>query len=248
MKKILTAFFALLPSKLPHLFLKMLGHKINWKSKIGFSFLFVNNLELNEYSSIGHLNFIKILDLKMANGSIIKNLNYFKGPINVCLGEKSIIGRLNKFTRALSSVTYGKSFLRLEAGTGITYSNFFDLTCSITFGSHSQVAGMGSQFWTHGYVHAKEGVDRIRVDVDITIGNNVYIGTSCLFNPGVSVANAINIGGNSSVSKDLKISGMYVNQPLRYIEMDIETTKARLEKIQIQGLLDNVYSKNKIKK
>jgi len=248
MKKILTTFFTILPSKLPHLFLKMLGHKINWKAKIGFSLLFVDKLELNEYSCIGHLNFINITDLKMANGSIIKNLNYFKGPINVCLGEKSIIGRLNKFTRALSSVTYGKSVLKLGAGTGITYRNFLDLTCSITFGSHSQVAGMGSQFWTHGYVHAKEGVDRIRVDGDIVIGNNVYIGTSCLFNPGVSVANAINIGGNSSVSKDLKTSGMYVNQPLRCIEMDIETIKARLQKIKTPGLLDTVYSKNKIQK
>jgi acetyltransferase-like isoleucine patch superfamily enzyme len=248
MKKFLTAFFALLPSKFPHLFLKILGHKISWKSKIGFSILLVDKLELNNFSSIGHFNFIKVTSLKMDKGSIIKNLNYFKGPIMVCLGDKSIIGRLNKFTRGFSSVTYGKSSLTLGAGTGITYSNFLDLTCSITFGNHSQVAGMGSQFWTHGYVHAKEGVDRIIVYGDITIGNNVYIGTSCLFNPGVSVANAINIGGNSSISKDLKISGMYVNQPLRYIEMDMETTKAKLQKVEIPGLLDKVYSKNKIKK
>ncbi len=248
MKKFLTAFFCLFPSKSSNLFLKILGHKISWKSKIGFSILFVDKLELNKFSSIGHFNFIMVTSLKMDKGSIIKNLNYFKGPISVCLADKSVIGRLNKITRGFSSITYGKSFLKLGTGTVITYSNFLDLTCSITFGNHSQVAGMGSQFWTHGYVHAKKGVDRIRVDGDITIGNNVYIGTSCLFNPGVSVANAINIGGNSSISKDLKASGMYVNQPLRYIKMDIETTKTKLQKVEIPGLLDKVYSKNKIKK
>ena len=128
MKKFLTAFFALLPSKFPHLFLKILGHKISWKSKIGFSILLVDKLELNNFSSIGHFNFIKVTSLKMDKGSIIKNLNYFKGPIMVCLGDKSIIGRLNKFTRGFSSVTYGKSSLTLGAGTGITYSNFLDLT------------------------------------------------------------------------------------------------------------------------
>lgn len=248
MKKFLTAFFCLFPGKCSNLFLKMLGHKISWKAKIGFSFLYIEKLSLDGNSKIGHFNFFKIEGLHLSDKSVIRDFNLFKGSFFVTLKKESAIGRKNKFTSAYPPQTYGESYLKLSYGTRITYGNFFDLTCSITFGSHSQVAGMGSQFWTHGYVHAKEGVDRIRVDGDITIGNNVYIGTSCLFNPGVSVANAINIGGNSSVSKNLKTSGMYVNQPLRYIEMDIETTKARLEKIEIQGLLENVYSKNKIKK
>jgi len=248
MKKFFTAFFALFPSKIPHLFLKMLGHKISWKSKIGFSFLFVNMLELEEFSKIGHFNFIKLDILKMSKKSVIKNLNYFKGPIKVFLKEKSIVGRLNKFTRAYSPVNYDTSSLKIGTGTGITHGNFFDLTCNISFGAHSQVAGIGSQFWTHGYIHAKEGSDRIRVDGDIHIGSNVYIGTKCLFNPGVNIASAINIGGNSVISKDLIKSGMYANQPLRYIEMDIEKTKSKLKKVSTKGLLDDVYTKNKAKK
>lgn len=245
MKRFLTAFFALLPSKLAHLFLKMIGHKISWSAKIGLSFIYVDELTLQEGSKIGHFNFLKVDSITLSKKALIRNLNYFKGPIRVFLGEKSIIGRLNKFTRAYSPVTYGESSLRLGTGTGITYGNFFDLTCSVTFGDHNQVAGKGGQFWTHGYIHAKEGVERIRIDGEISIGNNVYIGTRCTFNPGISVSNSINIGGNSVISKSLTKSGMYVNQPLRFVESDIENVRTKYVKIEDKALAEEVYTKNR---
>lgn len=244
MKKLLTAFFALLPSKLANLFLKMLGHKISWSAKIGLSFVYVNSLTLEKNSRIGHFNFIKVDGATLCEKAVIMNLNYFKGPIRIFLGEKSIIGRLNKFTRAYNPVTYDESCLRLESGTGITYGNFFDLTCSVTFGSNSQIAGKGSQFWTHGYIHAIEGEERVRIDGEIIIGNNVYIGTRCLFNPGVSISDGINIGGNSVISKNLTKSGMYVNQPLRFVESNIENVRNKYVKVDRENLVEEVYTKS----
>ena len=180
--RFLTALFSLLPSKLANLFLKLLGHKISWNSKIGLSILYVKSLTLDENSKIGHFNFLIVESIKLSDQAVIKNLNLFKGPITVFLGKKSRIGRFNKFRRAYSPITYGKSSLYIEDGTGITYHNFFDLTCSITFGKNSQVAGKGSQFWTHGYMHSNSGTERIRVDGEIIIGDNVYVGTRCVFN------------------------------------------------------------------
>ena len=224
--RFLTALFSLFPSKSANLFLKLLGHKISWNSKIGLSILYVKSLTLDKNSKIGHFNF-------------------FKGPITLFLGKKSRIGKFNKFTRAYSPITYGNSSLCIEDGTGITYDNFFDLTCSISFGKNSQVAGKGSQFWTHGYMHANSGTERIRVDGDIIIGDNVYVGTRCVFNPGVKVSNAINIGGNSVISKDLTEPGMYVNQSLRYLKKDVQQVRERLTRVHEKHLIEEIYTKNK---
>lgn len=245
MKRFLTALFALLPSKLAHLFLKLLGHKISWNSKIGLSLVYVKTLSLEKNAKIGHFNFFKVDAVLLKEAAIIRSLNYFKGPITISLAQNSIIGRLNKFTRAYRPVTYGKSSLVLGEGTGITYGNFLDLTTNITFGEHSQVAGKGSQFWTHGYIHADTGVDRVRIDGEITIGNNVYIGTQSIFNPGVSVVDGINIGGNSVISKDLTKPGMYVNQPLRYVESSIDNVRSKYAKVDEEGLVEEVYTKSK---
>jgi len=65
-----------------------------------------------------------------------------------------------------------------------------------------------------------------------------------LFNPGVTVGSSINIGGNSVISKDLKQSGMYVNQTLRHIYTDIDKSRAKLKKIEKIGLIEEVYTKN----
>jgi acetyltransferase-like isoleucine patch superfamily enzyme len=126
-----------------------------------------------------------------------------------------------------------------------TYDNFFDLTCSIRFGKNTQVAGKGSQFWTHGYMHANSGTERIRVDGEIIIGDNVYVGTKCVFNPGVKVSNAINIGGNSVISKDLNESGMYVNQSLRYLKKDAQEVRERLTRVSEKNLTEEIYTKNR---
>ncbi len=200
---------------------------------------------MDKNSKVGHLNFIKIDKLQLSQGAVIGNMNLFKGPFSVIMNKDTALGKFNKLTRAYAPITYGESYFELGEGTRITYDNFFDLTLSITFGNFSQVAGKGSQFWTHGYYHANKGVGRIRVDGQIKIGDNVYIGSRCLLNPGVTVGNAINLGGNSVVSKDILEPGMYVNQPLRYIKTDIEVIKSKLKKVEADNLKEIVYTKEK---
>jgi len=88
-----------------------------------------------------------------------------------------------------------------------------------------------------------EGLHRIRIDGEIHIGKNVYIGSRCIFNPGIRVEDAIHVGAGSCVSKDLLEAGMYVAQPLRFIRNDIDSIKQRLSKVTVEGLSDIVYSK-----
>lgn len=246
MKKILTALACLLPFKLSNLFLKILGHKITWSAKIGFSLILSNKISLEENTCIGHLNFIKNEELNFKKGAYIGHLNRINGPFKIFLKEKGAIGNKNSVVRAPLGVTYEISNLTLGKLSKLTSNHYIDLTRSIYFGDYSTLAGIKSQLWTHGYYHANTGKDRIRIDGQITIGDNVYIGSGCIFNPGVTVANAIHIGGGSVISKNLSQSGMYVGQALRYIENDIDSLKNKLIKVEGVNLIEKVYSKKQL--
>lgn len=244
MKKIIVllgCFF--LPSIVLRPLLRVLGHKIGKGTKIGFSLIYVNKFTLLDNTKIGHLNLILNESLTLKQHAYIGYLNIFKGPFSIILNEKAAIGNKNYITRAKKGISYGVSNLTLGALTKVTVGHHLDLTRSITFGDNSILAGIKSQLWTHGYYHANEGPDRIRIDGEIKIGNNVYVGSACIFNPGVKVNDAIHIGAGSVISKNLQESGMYVSQGLRFIKNDIVTIKEKLNRVQDNGLVEHVYSK-----
>lgn len=224
-------------------FLNLMGNKISYQAKIGWGVYLINKMEIKAGAKIYALNFIRINNVHLLENSFIKSLNYFKGPFDLFLGEKSGIARQNKIRRAYKPITYGVSKLKLGYNTFIVSNNFLDLTRSITIGDNSQIGGKGAEFWTHGYMHDNVGEGRIRIDGEIHLGNNVYVGSRCLFNPGVTVNNAINIGGNSVISKDLIEPGMYVNQTLRYIKKDIENVKDKFSAFKEEEVLEKVYVK-----
>lgn len=245
MKKKLTFIVILLfPSFLMSFFLRLLGHKIGKRVKIGVSIIYVDFLELGDNSQIGHLNLILNKSFKLKTYSLIGYLNILKGPFDLILESKAAIGNKNYLTRAKKGVTYGDASLVIGNGSKITVSHHLDLTKSITLGKNSIIAGINSQLWTHGYYHANLGPDRIRIDGEVHIGNNVYVGSGCIFNPGITVGNAIHIGAGSVISKDLIESGMYVGQALRFIDNNLDTIKSKLKKVEEPGLVEIVYTKN----
>lgn len=245
MRKGITLFLGLIPiNKLKIFLLRLVGHKISYKARIGFSILFTNTLELKDYSRIGHFNFIKVNNLCVDKNAFIKNLNYIKGPFSLVINEKSGISNQNKIRRANRPITYDNASLVLGVNTFIVSNHFLDLTRSIYLGDNSILAGIGSQLWTHGYYHADQGSERIRIDGEIHIGSNVYIGSACVFNPGVCVGDAIHLGAGSVVSKDLTQPGMYVGQALRYLENTLENVRSKLKKVENDDLIEKVYTKN----
>jgi acetyltransferase-like isoleucine patch superfamily enzyme len=244
MKKIIVAIVCLLPYKLPNLLLRLFGYKISMKSKIGFSLIFCESFILNDNCKIGHFNFIKCNSLELKSKSYIGHFNILKGPFLVIMEIKGAIGNFNKVVRAKIGVTYGNSILKIGVLSKITSKHYIDLTRSIIIGNYSTLAGINSQIWTHGYIHESTGAGRIRVDGEIIIGNNVYIGSACIFNPGLIIGDAISLGSGSVVSKNLVKKGLYVNQSLRHINHDIENVKAKLEKLGNNKSEDNVYIKN----
>ena len=234
-----------LPSFLLRFWLRFLGHQIGKNSKIGFSIIITDKIELLENAKIGHFNFIAIPFFSLDKNSSIKHFNIFKGPFNLLMKEESRIANQNFLTRAKKGITYGESSFELGMNSNITSKHFLDLTKSITIGSNTVLGGRSTQIWTHGYVHKELGSIRLRIDGEVIIGNNVYIGSNCFINPGVTIANAISIGGGTSVATNLLNKGMYVSQKLRFIEQDFETIKAKLKKVENENLVEEVYLKIK---
>jgi len=234
-----------MPLRLLRIFLFNLSKKnsVSYKAKVGFGFYAVNSIMIKKQVKVENFIYLNINSVQLEEAAILRRLSVFKGPFDLELSKKCGIGKGNKVIRSNHPVVSGASKLYLGEGTILNSNHYLDLTKSITFGKDTVLAGRGSQLWTHGYYHADEGTDRIRIDGEIVIGDNVYIGSGCTFNPSVKVANAIHLGAGSCISKNLDKKGMYVNQGLRHIDNNIEAIKSKLTKVDDPNLIENVYFK-----
>ena len=75
----------------------------------------------------------------------------------------------------------------------ITSNHYFDVAGTFVLGNNSWIAGIGSQFWTHG-----AGVQ----ERNITIGERCYLGSAVRFAPGSSVGDNCIVGLGSVVTKE----------------------------------------------
>ena len=239
MRRLVTMVICFIPINFIKIFLlNLLGNEVSYKSRIGISLVYVNKLNLSERSSIGSFNFLGFKSLELSKNASIKKLNYIKGPLNIRIEQKGSIQFLNEIRCSIFDANPA-STLQIGINSFITRGNYLDLTRSIKIGENSILAGKGTQLWTHGFYHADKGHERVRIDGSINIGNNVYVGSSCIFNPGVSVGNSIHIGAGSVISKNLDSPGMYVSQGLRHFENSLEKIKSKLQNIRKIGNSEN---------
>lgn len=243
MKLIIGILTFFLPSKLIILLLKSWGYKVSIKSKFGFSFIYAKEFEINSNTKIGHFNFIVCESLKMEEGSYIGSLNIIKGPIKILMASRAAIGNRNLIKRSSPPVSYGDAYLKIGYLSKITASHLIDCTRTVEIGNYSILAGASTQVWTHGYYHYPTGPERYRIDGEVKIGNNVYVGSRCTFNLGVEVSDGITIGSNSSISKSLKRPGLYVSQSLRYIDTNAEEAKKKMVKVDKYKVCEEVFEK-----
>lgn len=247
-KKVITLIVCLcFPSWLFFWLLNLLGHKIHRHSKIGFSLLWIDGtIRLESGSKIGRFNIIRIHELEIKKGGYIGNYNTIKGPIIINLAETAAIGNKNSIYRAPLGVTYGIALLKLGILSKITANHRIDCTRSVIMGDYTTIAGHDTQVWTHAYYHDKSGPGRFRLDGDVEIGNNVYIGSRCIINMGTKIANNVVVGANACISKSLLEAGTYVNQPLRYIAPSPQADE-RLKFVKVEGysICEEVYERKK---
>lgn len=176
------------PSKIKNRVLNLFNNKqIDLSAYIGFSFINVNNLVIDRNVRIKH--FVRM-----------------NGIERIHLKENSYIGNHNTLYCALAAGDHGH--FTLGENSELVRQNALDLTSNITIGNNVVVGGFGSQLWTHGF-----DVDRNRIQGEIIIGDNVYIGSSSIFNLGVSVCSNVSIGAGSVVCKSIKECGLHAGAP-----------------------------------
>jgi len=90
----------------------------------------------------------------------------------------------------------GEANFSIGINSRIINNHYFDLWNTIQIGDNTWIAGRNSQFWTHGSMHTKNE----KKDLSITIGDNVYIGSSCCFSPGSKIVSTNLIGLGSVIS------------------------------------------------
>ena len=178
LKLALAAIVALLPlSGLRVVGYRLLGYQIR-DAYIGFGTMIAVDEAIIESCRIGPFNL-------------------FAGPMKVHIHRGASIGNRNEFICGywvLRDEYKNAQYLRtLEVCEDalITSRHYFDLSGSLVLGERSWIAGIGSQFWTHG-----AGVE----DRDIRIGSDCYIGSAVRFSPGASLGDLVVVAMGSVVS------------------------------------------------
>lgn len=182
--------------------------------------IFISILPLNELRVLGYrLLGYRIQNARIGFGTIIAAdevwidaakigpFNFFAGPMKIQIHRGTSIGNRNEFIcgywvlrEEYKDHHYGRS-LELCEDALITSRHYFDLAGSLVIGERSWIAGIDSQFWTHG-----AGVK----ERDIKIGGDCYIGSAVRFSPGSSIAENVIVAMGSVVSGQMAESNALI--------------------------------------
>lgn len=244
MKKLFVAVLCfILPTVILRKIVVLWGWSMAPGSRIGFSFVWAKVLCMRQGCRIGHFNFVRIESLDMQPTAYIGHLNYINGPLSLTMDENAGVGNQNRIFRGALVIRRKISQVKLGRYAKITARHSVECLADIVIGNYSTIAGSNTQIWTHGYYHYPVGLDRFRIDGGVNIGNNVYVGASCVISMGVTICDAVSIGSHSSVAKSIVEPGLYVSQPLRHIAMTPESVMSRLDALPDGMSIERAYEK-----
>ena len=107
--------------------------------------------------------------------------------------------------------------MEIGEGTAISGSAKLDKTNprGVHIGRYSVVT-FGAAILTHDYVN--------RIDRDVRIGDNCFIGAHAIVLPGVTIGNGCIVAAASVVSRDVPAGSLVAGNPARIVEHNIRTT------------------------
>lgn len=173
--------------------------------------VFVSLLPLNSLRVLGYRLLLgyRVAESRIGFGTVIAvdqalltrvKLGFFNlliGPMKVRIQEGASIGNRNTFScgywvlqEQYTESNYTRT-LDIGADSLITSSHYFDLAGTFKLGDRSWIAGIGSQFWTHG-----AGVQERNVE----IGSDCYLGSAVRFAPGSKIGSNVLLAMGSVVS------------------------------------------------
>ena len=216
MKTFISFFFCCAPLNAIRIFLLrvFLGYDIDYKSKIGiFNSINCSSLKMRN-AQIGFLNQIIVKDLNLSEKASIKKLNRIKHlnlldlGINAEIRSGNFIGAPIKGTID-DAIHFEKQNIYIGTSSSILRGNYFDVVEEIIIGENVVFGGNGSEIWTHGF-----DVKRNMLVGNVIFGNDIFIGSNCIFTKGISICNNVTIGPSTVVYKSIDEEGVYSSQKL----------------------------------
>lgn len=186
-KLVLAALISIVPiNALRVLGYRLLGYKIS--GRIGFCTVIAVSEAQIEKCKIGVLNlFIGPMKVEIGAGTKVENRNIFSCGYWTTQEQNQNKG-------------YARS-LTIGDNAHITSSHYFDVAGSFELGNGSWIAGISSQFWSHG-----AGV----TDRDVKIGRDCYIGSAVRFAPGSVVGDNVIVAMGSVVTKKFDVNKVMI--------------------------------------
>jgi acetyltransferase-like isoleucine patch superfamily enzyme len=173
---ILKIFLLFMPNRIKISCYRSMGAEIGGNCKIGFSLIDVEDLQIGDNVLIGHFNVLRRLKrLTLGSGSRVDHFNWISGA--------------------------GRGVFKLGRNSAITKFHRIDASSNFIIGSNSIIAGLFSQFITHG--STPRNIDDFR---SISIGDWCYIGSSSRFVPGSGIGDYTFVGMGAVVTKHFKDS------------------------------------------
>jgi acetyltransferase-like isoleucine patch superfamily enzyme len=190
-------------------------YQINGNSKIGmFNYISCKEVVLQD-AIIGTFNLIIVSKLTMDPGSLILKRNRIKYLNTLSIKESGIVN-IGNFIGAQKTneglFKFDDQNLLLGKRSEILRNNYFDVVRPIIIGDNVVFGGQGSEIWTHGFE-----VDRTMLVGGVTFGDNIFIGSRCIFTKNVNVVSNVTIGPGSIVYKSINESGFYSSHQIEKI-------------------------------
>lgn len=190
---------------------------LNKKSYIGFSFLLVDSVVMEENSRIGHLNI-------------------FKGLASVKLSCNSRVGSLNYFT-AFPQNGVGffchqperKPIFKLGKESAVTSRHYLDCTAGIEIGSFSTFAGIRSTVLTHS-IDLKLNRQH---SSPVLIGDYCFIGTNVVILPNSTVPSLCVVGSGTVFRGHFQENRtIFFGNPVQFKPIDNSQSHAYFDRIK----------------
>ena len=132
---------------------------------------------------------------------------------------RQILGKTEEGYLCIESPFHCDYGYNIEVGTDFFANyNFIVLDCGkVKIGDHF-MCGPNVQICTAGHpIHWESRNSGYEYGIDVTIGENVWIGGNVLVCPGVTIGNNVVIGGGSVVTKDIPDNVVAVGNPCRVL-------------------------------
>jgi acetyltransferase-like isoleucine patch superfamily enzyme len=182
----------------------LLNKNIEVGSKLGFCVILdVRNLVMKNQSKIESFVIVRgMSSLVLNSGSIVRRFVSFNNVDEIILEEKSVIGNRCSVAGPSKIFAFTKRKLILGKQSVLTSKHLIDVCDCVSIGSNVVIAGRHSEIWTHHF-----DLNRNRVQSPVSIGDNVYIGSSSIIGAGVNIVSNSVIAGGSRIFADIEESG-----------------------------------------